>query len=61
VGIKTLAALTGDEQSTIEDFFEPYLLQIGLIERTPKGRKATPKAYKHLNKKPKDTDQTKLI
>ncbi|MBI5357243.1 Holliday junction branch migration DNA helicase RuvB [Candidatus Saccharibacteria bacterium] len=61
VGIKTLSALTGDEQSTIEDFFEPYLMQIGLIERTPKGRKATPKAYKHLNKKPKDGDQTKLI
>ncbi|MEX2014440.1 MAG: Holliday junction branch migration DNA helicase RuvB [Candidatus Saccharimonadales bacterium] len=53
VGIKTLAALTGDEQSTIEDFFEPYLIQIGLIERTPKGRKATHKAYKHLDKKPK--------
>lgn len=61
VGVKTLAAVTGDEQSTIEDFFEPYLLQIGLIERTPKGRKATPKAYKHLNKKHKDEDQTKLI
>lgn len=51
VGINTLAAMTGDEQSTIEDFFEPYLLQIGLIERTPRGRKATPKAYKHLKKK----------
>lgn len=61
VGIKTLAAVTGDEQSTIEDFFEPYLLQIGLIERTPKGRKATPKAYKHLDKKFKNEDQTKLI
>lgn len=53
VGIKTLAALTGDEESTIEDFFEPYLIQIGLIERTPRGRKATGKAYKHLDKKPK--------
>ncbi len=50
VGIKTLAALTGDEESTIEDFFEPYLIQTGLIERTPKGRKATHKAYKHLDK-----------
>lgn len=63
VGVNTLAAVTGDEQSTIEDFFEPYLLQVGLIERTPRGRKATHKAYKHLNKKPtKDNkDQTKLI
>lgn len=63
VGVSTLAAMTGDEQSTIEDFFEPYLLQIGLIERTPRGRKATGKAYKHLDKKPpkKQDDQTKLI
>lgn len=48
VGLDTLAALTGDEKTTIEDFFEPYLMQIGLLERTPRGRKATPKAYKHL-------------
>ena len=63
VGVSTLAAMTGDERSTIEDFFEPYLLQIGLIERTPRGRKATPKAYKHLNKnKRKDTGpQTELL
>lgn len=62
VGVNTLAAMTGDEQSTIEDFFEPYLLQIGLIERTPRGRKATHKAYKHLDKKPPGKDsQTKLI
>lgn len=62
VGIKTLAALTGDEESTIEDFFEPYLIQIGLIERTPRGRKATHKAYKHLDKKPnKSSDQSSLL
>lgn len=63
VGVNTLAAVTGDEPSTIEDFFEPYLLQIGLIERTPRGRKATHKAYKHLNKKPPKTadGQTELI
>ncbi len=54
VGIKTLAALTGDEESTIEDFLEPYLIQLGLLERTPKGRKATYKAYKHLDRKPKN-------
>ena len=50
VGLNTLSALTGDEESTIEDFFEPYLMQIAFIERTPRGRKATNKAAKHLNK-----------
>ncbi len=60
VGLNTLAALTGDEMTTIEDFYEPYLMQIGLLERTPRGRRATPKAYKHLGKKPK-SDQASLI
>lgn len=50
VGVETLAALTAEERSTIEDFYEPYLMQIGLIERTPRGRKVTHKAYKHLGK-----------
>lgn len=50
VGLTTLAALTGDEPSTIEDFFEPYLLQAGLLERTPRGRRATPRAFTHLGK-----------
>lgn len=49
VGLDTLAALTAEETSTIEDFFEPYLMQIGLLERTPRGRKVTPKTYRHLN------------
>lgn len=49
VGLSTIAALTGDEITTIEDFYEPYLLQIGFIERTPRGRRVTPKAKKHLN------------
>lgn len=63
VGVETLAALTSEERGTIEDFIEPYLLQIGLLERTPRGRKVTPKAYTHLNKpSPKDNSkQTKLI
>ncbi len=52
VGLTTLAALTGDEANTIEDFYEPYLLQIGLIERTPRGRRATPRAFPHLNRTP---------
>ncbi len=48
VGLNTIAALTGDEASTIEDFYEPYLLQIGFIERTPRGRRVTSKARKHV-------------
>lgn len=50
VGLNTIAALTGDEATTIEDFYEPYLLQIGFIERTPRGRRVTAKAYRHLGK-----------
>lgn len=63
VGLNTLAALTGDEMTTIEDFYEPYLMQIGLIERTPRGRKATPKAYSHLGRQKKSLkdDQSSLL
>lgn len=50
VGVESLAAITGDERATIEDFYEPYLMQIGLLERTPRGRKATLKTYRHLGK-----------
>lgn len=49
VGVTTIAALTGDEVTTIEDFYEPYLLQIGFIEKTPRGRKVTLKAKRHLS------------
>ncbi len=56
VGLTTLAALTGDEASTIEDFYEPYLLQIGLLERTPRGRRATPRAFTHLNQTPPESE-----
>lgn len=48
VGLTTIAALTGDETTTIEDFYEPYLLQLGLLARTPKGRVITEKGRKHL-------------
>lgn len=50
VGISTLAAATGEEEATIADVTEPYLLQIGMIERTPRGRKATEKALLHFKK-----------
>ncbi len=48
VGLNTLAAATSEEEATIEEVVEPYLLQRGLIERTPRGRTATKKAYEHL-------------
>lgn len=51
VGLNTIAALMGDEATTIEDFYEPYLMQIGFIERTPRGRRVTVKAASHLGKK----------
>nr|WP_300005705.1 Holliday junction branch migration DNA helicase RuvB [Tissierella sp.] len=49
VGVDTLGAATGEERATIEDVYEPYLLQIGFINRTPRGRVATKKAYDHFN------------
>lgn len=49
VGLDTLASAIGEEVMNLEDVYEPYLLQIGLIDRTPRGRIATEKAYKHLN------------
>jgi holliday junction DNA helicase RuvB len=52
VGLSTLAVAVGEEQDTIEDVYEPYLLQKGLIERTPRGRAATPRAYAHLGLEP---------
>lgn len=48
VGLNTLAASLSEEEATIEEVHEPYLLQLGLIERTPRGRKATPRAFGHL-------------
>lgn len=50
VGLDTLAASIGEDIDTISDVYEPYLMQIGFIERTPRGRKATHQAYKHLGK-----------
>ncbi|MDY6073793.1 MAG: Holliday junction branch migration DNA helicase RuvB [Eubacteriales bacterium] len=49
VGLDTLAAMTGEDTITIEDIYEPYLMQLGFIMRTPRGRVATGEAYKHLN------------
>lgn len=49
VGVDTLSAATGEERTTIEDVYEPYLLQIGFLNRTPRGRIVTKKAYDHFN------------
>ncbi len=48
VGLNTIAAATGEEMATIEDVYEPFLIQIGMLKRTPRGRVATGNAYKHL-------------
>lgn len=48
VGIEALAATIGEEVDTIEDVYEPYLIQIGFVARTLRGRKVLPPAYKHL-------------
>ena len=61
VGVETLAALTAEERGTIEDFYEPYLMQIGLLERTPRGRKVTLRAWEHLGKKPQKKGQPTLL
>ncbi|HEY2438499.1 MAG TPA: Holliday junction branch migration DNA helicase RuvB, partial [Solirubrobacteraceae bacterium] len=52
VGLSTLAVAVGEEQDTVEDVYEPYLLQRGLLERTPRGRAATRRAYEHLGLEP---------
>ena len=48
VGLSTLAVSVGEETETIEDVYEPYLLQLGMLQRTPRGRMATPAAWQHL-------------
>lgn len=67
VGVDTIAAATGEDSSTIEDVYEPFLLQLGFLARTPRGRIATKLAYEHLkleyldkNQKTKDNGQIKL-
>lgn len=60
VGLETLSASTNEETTTIEDVYEPYLLQIGFIARTPRGRICLPLAYEHLNKKISDEKKQEL-
>lgn len=59
VGVDTIAAMVGEEVDTIEDIYEPYLMQIGFLHRTPRGRMVTLQAYQHLNIAPPDTQPCK--
>lgn len=61
VGLNTLAAALSEEESTLEEFNEPYLIQIGFLERTPRGRTATAHGYGHLKIKMPDRMQEKLL
>ncbi len=65
VGLNTLAAAVAEDPDTLEDVYEPYLLQLGFLTRTPKGRQATPRAYEHLGERapalPEGTAQSELF
>ena len=63
VGLDTLAASINEDPDTIMDIYEPYLLQLGFLDRTPRGRQATPRAYEYLGREPKgnDSQQQRLI
>ncbi len=61
VGITTIATAVGEEPGTIEEVYEPFLIQEGFLQRTPRGREVTPKAYEHLGKKPQRGNQTGLF
>lgn len=61
VGLNTLSAATGEDSGTIEDVYEPYLIQLGMLDRSPRGRIATKHAYQHLGLSPKDVEQSQLL
>ncbi len=61
VGLNTLAASTSEEMETIEDIYEPFLMQLGFVNRTPRGRTATKLAYEHLGLKPILNEQNNLL
>ena len=60
VGVETLAAAIGEEKDTIEDVYEPFLIQAGFVQRTPRGRIATPLAYEHFHRKEASPGPKKL-
>ncbi|MGB3495597.1 MAG: Holliday junction DNA helicase RuvB C-terminal domain-containing protein, partial [Elainellaceae cyanobacterium] len=60
VGLDTLAASTGEDAQTIEEVYEPYLMQIGYLQRTPRGRVAAPAAWVHLGYRPPENQLSLL-
>lgn len=61
VGITTIATAVGEEAGTLEEVYEPFLIQEGFLQRTPRGREVTAKAYEHLGKKPSESNPGKLF
>lgn len=61
VGISTIATAVGEEAGTLEEVYEPFLIQEGFLQRTPRGREVTQKAYEHLGKKPTDKSGENLL
>jgi Holliday junction DNA helicase RuvB len=61
VGAETLAISVGEAVDTLEDYYEPYLIQSGLLQRTPRGRTVTLAAYKHLNLQRKHSENDGLL
>ena len=61
VGLSTLAIAVGEEPESLEDAYEPFLLQRGFLKRTPRGRMATDTAYRHLGLTPPDPGQASLL
>ncbi|OGF28094.1 Holliday junction DNA helicase RuvB [Candidatus Falkowbacteria bacterium RIFOXYB2_FULL_47_14] len=61
VGLNTIAAATGEDMATVEDVYEPYLMQLGFLDRSPRGRLATDLAYEHLGKQKNKNQQNTLV
>lgn len=61
VGLNTIAAASGEDMATIEDVYEPYLMQLGFLDRSPRGRLATELGYRHLGRKRPDSAQEKML
>jgi Holliday junction DNA helicase RuvB len=61
VGVETLSAALSEERDTLEEVYEPFLLQEGFIQRTPRGRTVTPLAYQHLGLRPPAPGQSALL
>jgi len=61
VGINTIAVAVGEEAGTIEEVYEPYLIQEGFLKRTPRGREVTRLAYQHLHQRPPGPDTPSLF